>query len=112
MSTERGDCRPVTVACRQCIGCRLDSSRDWAVRCVHEAQVSDASCFVTLTYDEANVPRSLTHAHFQAFMHRLRKRLNRSIRFYMAGEYGDTTLRPHYHACMFGTDFSGDRGGR
>lgn len=109
MSTERGDCRPVTVACRQCIGCRLDRSRDWAVRCVHEAQMHSASCFVTLTYSDEFVPRCLTYTHFQLFMHRLRKRLRSRVRFFMSGEYGETTGRPHFHACLFGCDFSDDR---
>lgn len=108
-SVDRGDCRPVSVPCRQCIGCRLDRSRDWAVRCVHEAQIASESCFVTLTYADEFVPRSLTHSHFQLFMHRLRKRLKRSVRFYMSGEYGERTLRPHYHACLFGYSFLDDR---
>ncbi|WP_217268498.1 rolling circle replication-associated protein, partial [Lactobacillus helveticus] len=27
-------------------------------------------------------------------------------RFYMAGEYGESFDRPHFHACLFGLDFS------
>lgn len=36
-------------------------------------------------------------------MKRLRKSLDgKKVRFYMAGEYGEETWRPHYHALLFG----------
>ena len=41
---------PVTVACNQCIGCRLERSRQWAIRCVHESSLHPINCFITLTY--------------------------------------------------------------
>ena len=65
-------------------------------------------CFVTLTYDEENVPRdgSLNKQHFQKFMKRLRKHYDtKKIRFFHCGEYGSALERPHYHACIFGVDF-------
>lgn len=70
---------------------------------MHESQMHDQSWFATLTYDEDHVPRngSLDYTHFQDFVRRARKRLGR-FRFYMAGEYGGQTARPHYHACLFG----------
>jgi len=70
---------------------------------MHETQLHESSYFVTLTYDKA--PRELDHADFQLFMKRLRKK-HGPIRFYMCGEYGDTTNRPHYHACLFGLHLS------
>lgn len=42
-------------------------------------------------------------------MKRLRKHFGSGVRFYMCGEYGDELDRPHYHACLFGVDFSSDR---
>jgi hypothetical protein len=43
-------------------------------------------------------------------MKRLRKKLSPNIiRFYMCGEYGDKTKRPHYHFLIFGEDFKEDR---
>lgn len=92
--------------CGQCIGCRLERSRQWAVRCVHEAQMHSSSCFVTLTYNDANVPydMSLNYDHYQLFMRKLRKVVG-VVRFFMCGEYGEINSRPHYHACLFGLDF-------
>lgn len=131
--------RNLDLPCGQCIGCRLERSRQWAVRCMHESQLHQYNSFVTLTYDDEHLPenRSLQKADFTAFMKKLRGRLDtlkkalskdamsgvqtpylvtyqdadmglRPIppRFYMAGEYGELTARPHYHACIFGLDFA------
>lgn len=94
------------VACGQCLGCRLDYSRMWAVRIVHEAAVHEfagGNSFVTLTYrDRAqctleelhngyHVPGdwSLHLKHFQDFMKRLRKAFApQRIRYFHVGEYG------------------------
>jgi hypothetical protein len=94
--------------CGQCIGCRLERSRQWAMRCLHESSLYEDNSFITLTYDESNLPAggSLNYPDFQRFMKRLRKNSKRPVRFYMGGEYGESTLRPHFHACLFGFDFS------
>ena len=99
--------RSLTLPCGQCIGCRLERSRQWAVRCVHESQLYDFNSFVTLTYDDLHLPpnNSLVYRDFQLFMKRLRKSTAQSIRFYMCGEYGDTFYRPHFHACLFNCFF-------
>lgn len=71
---------------------------------MHESQLYDENCFITLTYDDEKLPQnsSLRYRDYQLFMKRLRKALGRSVRFYMCGEYGETTGRPHYHALLFG----------
>lgn len=101
----KGDGCAITmeVRCGQCLGCRLDHSRMWAMRCVHEASCHDVNAFLTLTYrsrDECtdsqaklgwHVPSdwSLDHRHVQLFFKRLRKRYaDFTIRYFMAGEYG------------------------
>lgn len=98
---------PMDLPCGQCIGCRLERSRQWAVRCMHEASLHEDNCFITLTYDDANLPAdgSLDKRHWQLFAKRLRKRVGR-FRFFHCGEYGSQLMRPHYHACLFGVDFS------
>lgn len=99
---------PVTVPCGQCIGCRLERSRQWAIRCVHEASLYPKNCFITLTYAPEHVPKdgSLKKSHFQKFMKRLRKKFpENKIRFFHCGEYGEKNDRPHYHACLFNFDF-------
>ena len=96
--------RIVRLPCGGCIGCRVDKSRDWQMRMVHEMQLHDVSQFLTLTYDEDHVPRdySLNHRHWQLFMKLLRKRTKSRLRFVMCGEYGEKNSRPHYHAIVFG----------
>lgn len=78
------------------------------MRCVHEASLYDNNCFITLTYDDDNLPPtgSLIKKHYQDFMKRLRhKYTGKSIRYYHCGEYGELSDRPHYHACLFNHDF-------
>jgi len=106
---ERGDViSSLTLPCGQCIGCRLERSRQWAVRCMHESSLHDQNCFITLTYSTDHLPsdNSLNYRHFQLFMKRLRKYAKVPVRFYMCGEYGEMGDRPHYHACLFGYAFS------
>lgn len=100
--------KPMKLPCGQCTGCRLEYSRQWAIRCVHESQMHDENCFITLTYDGDHLPdsRSLELRDFQLFMKRLRKRSGVRIRFFHCGEYGDQNGRPHYHALLFGYDFA------
>lgn len=92
------------------MGCRLERSRQWAVRCTHEAQMHDANSFLTLTYSPENYPpgHSISIRTWQLFAKKLRKKCG-PFRFYMCGEYGDKTERPHYHALIFGLDFFKDR---
>lgn len=98
---------PIQIPCGQCIGCRLERSRQWAIRCAHEASLYDNNCFITLTYNNENLPenKSLNLKHFQDFMKRLRKKFGAKIRFFHCGEYGEKFQRPHYHACIFNFDF-------
>lgn len=98
---------PMDVPCGQCIGCRLERSRQWAMRCVHEASLYEDNCFITLTYSPEFLPKdgSLDKSHFQKFMKRLRKEYGEGIRFFHCGEYGEDFGRPHYHACIFNFRF-------
>lgn len=98
-----------SVPCGRCIGCRIDRSREWAVRCLHEAKLYEANCFLTLTFDDGYLPSnySIDVRDIQLFIKRLRKLLQpKAVRFFAVGEYGDLTLRPHYHALIFNHQFS------
>lgn len=105
--SKRGAQDSLELACGQCVGCRLERSRQWAMRCLHEASLHENNAFITLTYSDSNLPRggSLDYSDFQNFMKRLRKRIGTKVRFYCGGEYGEEQMRPHFHACLFGYDF-------
>lgn len=98
------------IPCGNCPGCRLERSRTWAVRCMHEKRMHKDSCFVTLTYDNEHLPEfgNLVPRHLQLFHKRLHNRLvdqrGYGIRYYGCGEYGDLNKRPHYHTLLFGFD--------
>lgn len=110
--------KSISVPCRKCIGCLLDHSRHWADRMMLELDHSKKGLFLTLTYNNENLPfgfvKGFSHEygltepilvkkHWQDFMKRLRYYFpDNEIRFYMCGEYGGKTHRPHYHAILFG----------
>ncbi len=102
------------VPCKRCNGCRIQKSKEWAIRCIHEAKThGDNNSFITLTYNNDHLPKdaSLKHEHFQKFIRALRQRTGLKLRYYMCGEYGKATeknnyiARPHYHAILFGYAF-------
>lgn len=99
---------PVKLPCQRCIGCRLEHSRQWAMRCMHEKRMHSESCFLTITYNDTHLPTggTLVREDPQLFLKRLRTALApKRFRFYGCGEYGGMTLRPHYHILLFGHDF-------
>lgn len=123
------------IPCGQCAECRLKRSREWAVRCMHEASLHHDNCFLTLTYSDVDgvVPMqaiSLCYSHYSGFMKRLREHNSRFARcssvdrlkpdknkilFLAAGEYGETNpltgvkdggkYRAHFHAILFNYNF-------
>lgn len=98
----------IRLPCGKCAGCRLEHSRQWAVRCVHEAKMHELNCALTLTYSKDHLPSggSLRYEDFQGFMKRLRKFVSPvRVRYFACGEYGEVGYRPHYHALIFGMDF-------
>ena len=107
------------IPCRKCTGCRLEYSRQWAMRIYHEHTLwTPNNIFVTLTYDNDHLPKlgkkgNLIKKDFQDFMKRLREpnlELKwyppKPIRYFHAGEYGEKNDRPHYHAVIFNCNFS------
>lgn len=101
----------VILPCGKCIGCKLEKSRQWAIRCVLESKTHDENCFVTLTINEYHIEEmySLDKKVVQDFIKRLRKEVdrkyNKKIRYYVCGEYGELSNRAHYHMAIFGFDF-------
>lgn len=111
------DPMPQTLSCGKCIGCRKRQKREWSTRLYHESQLHSSSCFITLTYGPDHIPpgNTLVKDHTTKFLKRLRKRItatwpddkpkHHAFRYYLVGEYGDSSRRPHYHAVLFGYAF-------
>lgn len=102
----------IEIPCGNCLQCRLKYSKDWAIRCSHEAGYYKCNFFVTLTYDDDHLTKgylgnaTLVSEHFTQFVKSLRQKMKRQfnhngVRFFGCGEYGDLTHRPHYHLILF-----------
>lgn len=130
--TKKNLVKEIQRQCGYCIGCRLRHSREWAIRCMHEASLYWNNCWLTLTLNEEykntrENPLSLEKgqkSEITRFLKRLRKKYGEGIRYYYCGEYGETCFycnknekfckceqylswigRPHYHVCLFNHDF-------
>ena len=108
------------IPCGQCIECRLNYSREWATRCMLELKYwkPETCWFLTLTYDdehlrfhetvntdtgEIETGQSLYLKDMQDFWKRVRKHYKvQGMKYITAGEYGGQTMRPHYHAIVYG----------
>lgn len=119
------------IPCGQCIGCRIRQREDWTTRIELEARdyPKDEVWFITLTYDDDHVPgmivktgeimrkvqytwkpgekrpdsvQILLYEDIQKLLKRLRKTYRGKLRYFVAGEYGEQTARPHYHMILYG----------
>lgn len=99
----------LVVPCGKCLICQQNRAAEWAARLTHEWQTQKTGCFLTLTYDALTVPMfsdgllTLWKPDVQLFMKRLRHLVGKTkIKYFLCGEYGTETDRPHYHAIIFG----------
>lgn len=96
--------------CGKCLECRKARTNSWFARLTEELKVSKSAHFVTLTYNDIYLPYSdnglisLDYRDFQLFMKRARKLQKSKIKYFLVGEYGAQTYRPHYHAIVFGVE--------
>jgi hypothetical protein len=115
------------IPCGKCLNCKKKRRSDWSLRLEHEYLYSDSALFITLTYNDASIPRNrgiatLNKKDLQDYIKRLRnshvayvsrelgirksevKNHSKQIRYYAVGEYGSKTNRPHYHILLFNYD--------
>lgn len=95
------------VPCGKCIECIKRKRADWSFRLLQETKNSKKSTFLTLTYNDENLPKSreLEKKTLQKYFKRVRS-TQKNLKYYAVGEYGSINLRPHYHAIVFNVDNS------
>lgn len=96
------------VPCGYCYPCLKRKAMDWSFRLLQEFNVSKHSKFLTLTYNDQNVPHgdgmlSLAKGDLVNYFKRVRSKTP-FLKYYAVGEYGTETNRPHYHAIVFNSD--------
>lgn len=106
-----GDIIPVImlVPCGHCDLCLNRKTLDFTTRCDIETSLSHNSAFITLTYNNDHLPvnNSLYKHVAQRWIKRCRKFLSdrgydgQSFKYFIVGEYGSKSGRPHYHAIIW-----------
>lgn len=109
--------------CGHCPGCKIANAASWANRMEMELPYHENAWFLTITYNNENVPYratwdtltgevitenlSLCYEDMQKFWKRLRRYIEYhekgtgKLMYFQAGEYGSQTHRPHYHAIVY-----------
>lgn len=102
------------VPCGRCIYCNVSRANAWSTRLYWEYRRSQASAFVSLTYEDQYLTyfegkyyegvAQLVRSDLQKYFKRLRK-AGVQFKYYAVGEYGSRYGRPHFHILFF---FSSD----
>lgn len=106
------DSRYIKVPCGKCPGCMVNRRREWFTRLALEEKICTNNFFITLTYDNENLPRNgdiptVRKRDCQLFFKRLRKSINNHrIKYYLGSEYGTSFSRPHYHFILFNSPYA------
>ena len=94
-----------TVACGQCMNCRINHKLKWFGRLVLEARAWQSYSFITLTFDDDHLPRdrSVSRTDIKVWRDKLHRLSPDAYpRIFAVGEYGEAYGRPHYHVIHFG----------
>lgn len=105
-SEREGYLKEVLVPCGKCVECLKRKQSEWIFRLSIEQQCAMDTLFITLTYDDSNLPlRGVQKDDCQKFIKRYRKHHEchptKKIKYFLVSEYGSTTGRPHYHLILF-----------
>ncbi|AXL15221.1 replication initiator protein [Microviridae sp.] len=94
----------LALPCGKCSECKTLRATGWANRARHEISRHRHNSFITLTYDDENMPENMLVAkeEFRKFIKRLRKATCHPIKYMCSHEYGGKTQRIHHHAIIFG----------
>lgn len=121
-------CKFILAPCGMCQGCKSDRRREWATRLDLESRYYENNLFLTLTYNDENLPipkwwadsqtgeirenpgwwrGTLSKEHAKRFIRSLKEHFRTKynsigMKYYLAGEYGSSknTSRPHYHIIL------------
>lgn len=111
----------IDVPCGKCTSCKIAHANTWANRLSLESEQWKENWFITLTYNEENLPKhnkvdkmtgevktisSLKKEDLKKFIKKVRNKYaykykHTGIKFFACGEYGEKGKRPHYHLIMF-----------
>lgn len=106
--------RYILVPCGKCAECVKDRQNAWFVRTYYQFLNTKGNIyFITLTYNNKSVSQTdygytLNRSDVQKWLKRGRrygeyhKTQDGKISYFMCGEYGKKTFRPHYHLILFG----------
>lgn len=114
IQSPKGNGKYIYVPCGRCAWCRRDKRNEWVLRFEVEQKDNLYTNFVTLTYNEENLPffydeitgecgYRASKSDVQKFIKRLRK-IGYKFKYFIVSELGPKNQRPHYHGLFFSND--------
>lgn len=98
--------RVLMIPCGKCVNCQKRKSQEWTARLLKEMDNHKFAYFITLTYetlynDETGEIKDINKRDLQLFLKRYRKKFGVDLTYYITGEHGELSSRPHYHSIFF-----------
>lgn len=114
IKSPRNNDKYIYVPCGRCAWCRKAKRNEWCLRFEIESKDCLFTDFVTLTYNEDNVPYYIneedgvfemraSQSDVQKFVKRLRK-AGHKFKYFIVSELGPKNKRPHYHGIFFSNE--------
>lgn len=98
-----------TLPCGHCAECLSMRIEDWIIRLKEELKVSQNAFFLTLTYNEENLPEhNLPSKKDVQLFHRYLRRKGLKFKYFIVSENGEQNNRIHYHGIYFLNNFVKD----
>lgn len=98
-----GEVENLHVGCGKCPNCLRSKRFEWSMRIGAEIDKCKDAYFVTLTFNDENLPRGLDtgRRYWQCFMKRFRKNTGlKGFKYFCCSELGEEKGRLHFH-CIF-----------
>lgn len=114
IKSPRNNDKYIYVPCGRCAWCRKAKRNEWCLRFEIESKDNLYTDFVTLTYNEDNIPYYIneedgvfemraSQSDVQKFVKRLRK-AGYKFKYFIVSELGPKNKRPHYHGIFFSNE--------
>lgn len=105
------------VRCGKCLACREEIAKEYTYRFMNEYKYFKYLYFITLTYEDDKLPKNedgfgtLNKKHIVDYLKTINinvkrdnKIVSKDYKYFVGGEYGDQTMRPHYHIAILCDD--------
>lgn len=114
---KEGPEKRLMVRCGKCLACREEIAKEYTYRFMNEYTYFEYLYFITLTYRDEDIPKNadgfetLNKKHIVDYLKVINVNvardsyiIDKKYKYFVGAEYGDQTMRPHYHVSILCND--------